>query len=296
MLIYEAGVQKRQRRWTLIADQRRRVYRFSAGFQCCLGCKGPRESISGFEWRCKKLKGPSSDKFLAIYNELDNYMRRKLKAKDGVPHTFLLEKMAARDRIFSNNYLDLREFAQLRNAIVHNPDKFHADPIAEPHSYVVKKYEEIKNSVLDPPAALTAIATPAENMFTTTLEANALQVMQEMNENFFSHVPVVDKDKKLIGVFSENTVFCYLVKNQALALGENVSIGEFAEFIPIDKHDSEYFGFVPRNALVIDIEEMFQADLYINKRLAIIFITETGSPRERILGLITAWDLAGYEG
>ena len=242
------------------------------------------------------MKGPSSDKFLAIYNELDNYMRRKLKAKDGVPHTFLLEKMAARDRIFSNNYLDLREFAQLRNAIVHNPDKFHADPIAEPHSYVVKKYEEIKNSVLDPPAALTAIATPAENMFTTTLEANALQVMQEMNENFFSHVPVVDKDKKLIGVFSENTVFCYLVKNQALALGENVSIGEFAEFIPIDKHDSEYFGFVPRNALVIDIEEMFQADLYINKRLAIIFITETGSPRERILGLITAWDLAGYEG
>lgn len=72
-------------------------------------------------------------------------------------------------------------------------------------------------------------------------------------------------------------------------------IREFIDFIPFDKHESEYFAFVSKDALLIDVEEIFKDGLKDNKRIATVFITETGNEKEKLLGLITAWDLAGYE-
>lgn len=40
---------------------------------------------------------------------------------------------------------------------------------------------------------------------------------------------------------------------------------------------------------------MFQKQLQNKKRLSVVFITETGEASEKILGLITAWDVAGYK-
>ena len=39
---------------------------------------------------------------------------------------------------------------------------------------------------------------------------------------------------------------------------------------------------------------MFQNGLKDNKRISVIFITQNGKKDEKPLGLITAWDLAGY--
>ena len=39
---------------------------------------------------------------------------------------------------------------------------------------------------------------------------------------------------------------------------------------------------------------MFQNGLKDQKRISVVFITETGKSSEKILGLVTAWDIAGY--
>ncbi len=76
-------------------------------------------------------------------------------------------------------------------------------------------------------------------------------------------------------------------------LEKEAKIRDFSEFIPIDKHESESFEFVSRETTVIDIEEMFAKELRQEKRLAVVFITDNGDPNEKILGLVTAWDVAG---
>lgn len=114
-----------------------------------------------------------------------------------------------------------------------------------------------------------------------------------MSKNTYTHVPVLDKGV-LIGVFSESTLFSYIIKNGVLFIEDDVLIKEFEEFIPIDKHESECFEFVSKKALVIDIENIFQIGLKDQKRISVVFITENGKPKEKILGMITAWDLAGY--
>lgn len=235
----------------------------------------------------------NSSKFLAIYNDLDKYMRKIIDVGYMVGHTDLIKRMSDKNKIFTRYKEDLMDFAMLRNAIVHNPGKENEDSIAEPHDKTVSRYEYIRDNVKNPPIALN-IAIKADYIYTTSMESVALDVMKEMNKNTYTHVPVIENER-ITGVFSENSVFSYMVKNEDVLIEKDVKIKEFADFIPLEKHESEFFRFVSKNKLVIDIEEMFQKELVNKKRLSVVFITETGKPTEKILGLITAWDVAGYK-
>lgn len=240
-------------------------------------------------------KNQNANKFVMIYNELDQYMRKTLRVGDEISNSQLIKEMSRKNKVFRNNEDDLLGFSKLRNAIVHNPYKKIADPIAEPHENIVMKYEDIMNRVIHPPKALDTIAVRANEIYTIKMEDNAYEVIKKMSENSFTHVPVYEDDK-FVGVFSENTLFSYMVKKEDVIITKDSLIEEFSEFIPIDNHVGEYFEFVDKQALIIDIEEKFNNYLEDLKRLGVIFITETGKQTEQLLGLITAWDIAGYEG
>lgn len=234
-----------------------------------------------------------SERFLQIYNELDNYIHKSLKADSHVDHASLLRQMTDANRIFSAYYKDLKTFAEIRNLLVHNPYAEHANPMFIPHVYVVKRYEDIVNQILRPQKAMS-IAVPRRLIYTALLGDNALNVMKAMNDNVYTHIPVMEGDK-MIGVFSENTILSYLVHNKDSIVTEDVKLNEFKDFIPLDKHPSEYFEFIGREALLADVEEIFRRGLVNRKRVAVIFITENGNKEERLLGMLTAWDIAGKQ-
>ena len=232
-----------------------------------------------------------SNKFITIYNEMDAFFRRELDVDETISHRDLIWKISKDNQLLENNKYDLLTFARLRNAIVHNPRRADAHPIAEPHEYIVAQYEMIRDQLLNPVKALS-IAIPFNKIFTTLLEDKAINVMREMNENTFTHVPVMEGDK-MVGVFSENVVFSFLVKHEIAIVDKDITISEFGEFLPIEKHPSEYFLFASRTALLFDIQKLFDNELEKNRRLGVVFITDSGKQDEKLLGMITAWDIAG---
>lgn len=230
-------------------------------------------------------------KFLSIYNEIDHYMRSFLNSDNYTDHGMLIRQMTEKNRLFQSYYTDLKLFSELRNLLVHNPYPNSANPLIVPHSYIVKKYEEIRNALLHPKKAID-IAVRREFIYTTSLNANAIDVMQTMNEKTYTHVPVMDGEK-MIGVFSENTILTYLVNNKDTILLKDTKIAEFKDFIGLDRHPSEYFKFVSREMSFVDIAVLFQEGLKERKRIAVIYITQNGKQEEKLLGMITAWDVAG---
>lgn len=239
-------------------------------------------------------KGMSNaEQFIAIYNEIDDYMRIQLREKDTVSHTRLIGTMASKGYYVFRNYgKDLEQYAKLRNAIVHNPNSKQYNPIAEPHEIVVLKYQEIFDKVLNPPLALEKLAIKRESIYTTTLHTNTLDVMKTMNSKTYTHVPVI-VDEKLVGVFSENTLFSYIADKEVVFIDE-LTINDFIDYLPIHDHVSEIFVFVPRTITVYEIEDIFRREFKDNKKISAIFITEKGREDEKLLGIITPWDIAGY--
>lgn len=235
----------------------------------------------------------NSETFLEIYNDFDNYLRRVLEKPDGYRHYNLIDDLIKNNKSFKKYERDLKAFGNLRNAIVHNPEQKNADPIAEPHEYVIKKYLYIVNLVKNPPTAYGSVAIKVDKLYTTTLEASAVAVMKEMTKHTYTHVPVIDNNS-VIGVFSESTLLNYFADKGEVLLEKDVRIEEFIDYIPFDKHKSEYFDFISKKTLLTEVEAMFQGELEENRRLGVIFITEDGKPSQKILGIITAWDMAGY--
>lgn len=231
--------------------------------------------------------------FITIYNELDEFMRKELNQDYWVSHSDLIRQLAKKNKVVKIYMDELLSFARLRNAIVHNPDKRHAHPIADPHDYIVQKYKKVLDNIMRPAKALETIAVRDKKIYTASLGDSALEVMKDMNKYAYTYIPIIESGR-LVGVFSENTVFSYIVHTGNLSLEKGMKIREFAEFIPINKHESESFEFVSKGTLVIDIEEMFAKELKQGKRLAVVFITANGDPKEKLLGLVTAWDVAGY--
>jgi predicted transcriptional regulator len=149
-------------------------------------------------------------------------------------------------------------------------------------------------SVLKPRLAW-AIAVPNSRIYKATLDCPALVVIRAMHAKVYTHVPVM-QDKRLVGVFSENTVLSYLADKEEVVVDlGNATLREFEAFIPLKAHNSEVFRFVSRNTLLADIAARFREDLKENQRLGAVFMTENGRETEEILGLITAWDVAGAE-
>jgi len=126
-----------------------------------------------------------ADRFLWAYNNLDEYMRKKLGEKAGVGHTALIMRMAETEQEFSLKQSDLQTFARLRNALIHNPYNDKVDPIAEPHEIVVQEYEAMVQRLLHPPCCL-AIAVPRPAIYTTDWEQNVVEVVEVMNKKVYT--------------------------------------------------------------------------------------------------------------
>lgn len=230
------------------------------------------------------------DKFIDIYDAIDHYLRKTTQADSDASHSYLLQELASQNQVAARHIEELKAMARLRNSLVHNPFKQYAHPLAQPNRKIVKRYEEIKNALINPPTA-RAIAVPKSQLYTTTLDANAIKVLQDMRQHVFTHVPVMDGDT-MTGVFSENSLLAYLADKGEAVFTSDTTIKAFKPYIGLDKHPSESFEFLPINAPLSDVYRVFNEAIKVRKRVGVLFLTHSGKSTEKVLGIITAWDLA----
>ncbi len=232
----------------------------------------------------------SSEELLQLYNEVDQFLRQQYKQDTYADHSFLIQELASKNPVIARHQQIMRAVAQIRNSLVHNPIPAIAEPITRPNPALVKTYRNIRDALLNPLTALS-IAVPASKIYTSTLDAKLIDVMKIMDENIFTHVPII-KNNEMIGVFSENTLLSYIVNSGEAIITKDMKMADLAKFLPLAAHRGEKFAFLPRKALLSQVYEVFNKAIQINERIGMLFITENGKQSEKPLGIITAWDLA----
>ena len=132
---------------------------------------------------------------------------------------------------------------------------------------------------------------PLESVVYCHLESKVKDITNLMQKKHISHVPVLNHHKKVIGVFSESTIYTSLLFHSKVSINDETTIQNFIPFIELDHHSSERFAFLEKNARMSDIYELFDKRKPHDKRLVMIFITENGSIHEPLLGILTLPDL-----
>ena len=128
------------------------------------------------------------------------------------------------------------------------------------------------------------IMTPYDELYFCELSSDIKETLINMRRLGHSTIPVL-KDRKVIGIFNNDVIINALIDSNF-----KVSLSMLKLNISLDSISAYYYEFISKNEVLDNIEEMFEIKKD-NKKLSLIFVTENGNENERLLGIITLYDV-----
>lgn len=234
------------------------------------------------------------DEFKNLYTELETEVRKKdpefghheKLGLTNIEKSFLFS--SKKEKIF------IKACKEMRNILQHEKAQFKGEAV----DYFAPTEEiiEILKNIIDRikrPKLVKEISIPLNEVYSKKLDDLIYPAMKEMSEKIYTHIPILNDNNVVIGVFSENTIFSYLLDEKIIEVSEKMTFKNLEKYLDVEKHLSEVFKFVKRNTTILEAKKIFENELNENKKIGMVFITERGKKDEPILGIFTPWDLAG---
>lgn len=224
-----------------------------------------------------------SDRFLNAYCRIEEVLRQVTGASNHESFSSLLDHAAKINASFAQYKDDLKEYAELRNAIVHKRIADRA--IAEPHPNVVSRIESIADLITQAPLLEehfrkhVSICSPLDTV---------KQVLGLMLKGRFNQMPVYN-GKRLVGFLSSDTIAFWLAERFADSdfVDPQIKIKDVLMHAP---QQEEYAVLSGKNS-IFDALELFDNHYKKGRRLKAIVITEHGNDDSNPIGIITTLEV-----
>jgi len=232
-----------------------------------------------------------ADLFLTTFNKIESHLRRELGKETHVSFKRLVETQA--DRQFGpvrSNKHDLKQLADLRNAIVHNPRKGGA-VIADPRPDVLERIKELWQLISDPPEVYPLFAGSVK---AARRDDSVGGIIQAMQQHDFSQVPIVDDKNTVTGLLTTNTIARWVGANlEKEESGREILLTETTAVADVQEHAerTDNLDFLSRNATLFEAAAAFHTMASDRGPTEAVLITHNGKPSEELLGIITMADL-----
>lgn len=235
----------------------------------------------------------NTDKFLELYNDLDALLRAHYHESSrtiSVMIRYINDLNHSGNPKLSKIAKKLNSIRILRNNIIHDFDN-NSDHLFDISDETINFLKFIVDSLKNPRNAKD-LYTPLSKLYYVREndDLRVLDVVTNMRKYGYSQVPILDKNNVLKGVFSPNCLFAYLANNQDKTIS-NLSFKDIKEQLPIYAHFSESYEFINEKMNETDIDNLFLTSFEKNKKLAVVFVTRSGNPKEPILGIIVTRDV-----
>jgi len=226
----------------------------------------------------------NSDLFLDLYKQLEDELENKYRNSRRKYSSVIIEFLRDEESASMRDELDVCR--EIRNILTHNAN-LEGVPIIEPSGPIVRALESILEYVRRPPLAVD-YATKGDQVMKANLNQRVLRLMEVMEKNGFSHVPVM-KEGRFCGVFSQGSIFMYVLKG-GRNITKETTLQDMATHLKIEEHPENYI-FLPMSVSYTVARNKFIKPAGRGKRISVIFITQTGHQDERLLGMLTPWDV-----
>lgn len=226
----------------------------------------------------------NSDRFVTSYNRIDQLMKNIIGTHEHMAFFRLIEYAKKKSAIIRRYEADLREYGDLRNAIIHNRTTIEY-AIAEPHEDVVLKMEELEIALSKPITVGNMFRTKVTTFQKTDFLSYALKVIKDKKYNQF---PVYDGTafKGLITPVGITMWMASTVDSETFSR-KKTTLGE----ILTHENNRENYRFINQNASIYEALEIFKEVITRGKRLEALLITEDGKPNKKLIGIVTPMSL-----
>jgi len=229
----------------------------------------------------------NADVFIDKFKVLEELLRKKFGIEDYTRSA--LKEIEDRSQ-FRQLKDDLKYIREIRNILNHK-SKIDGEYLVQPNIKIVDKIQYIIDYINNPPKAFSRCIKINDVCYASGKDL-IFNYMQKMKEEVYTHIPILE-DGVVKGVFSENTLFGALIEDELVYEKEKTTFSSplILKYSQLENHASECFTFVKKDIYLEDIKELFQNYFKNGKRLAMVFITEHGKKEEKLLGIITLWDV-----
>jgi len=226
----------------------------------------------------------NSERFLTAYNRIEKSMEKAIGFSGYMPFFKLVDRAKNVNAIVRKFEDDLREYAGLRNAIVHHrTDVEYA--IAEPHDDIVELIEYIDRELSKPKTVGEMFQRKVHTLRSSDSLDKGLKLIREYK---FNQIPIYE-DRKFMGLITTEGITYWLADQYA---NGDISreIPTLLDIYRLEKKKNTY-RFISKEVSVYEAEEYFKNSVVKGKRLDALLITENGLVEEKLLGIITPLDL-----
>ncbi|MEK3951951.1 CBS domain-containing protein [Psychrobacillus sp. FSL K6-1464] len=230
----------------------------------------------------------NSDKFIVSYNRIDQLMKDLLGTNEHMAFFRLIDFAKKKNAIIRRYEADLREFGDLRNAIIHHRTSLEY-AIAEPHDDVVKKMEEIEGALAKPITVAQMFQTNVTIFQETDSLSYALKVIKDKKYNQFP----VYKGNSFKGLITPVGI----TKWMASKVDSDSFSRKRTMLSEILAHESnrDNHRFIQSKASVFEAVDIFKSSVTRGRRLEALLITEDGKASNKLIGIITPMSLLKIE-
>jgi predicted transcriptional regulator len=226
----------------------------------------------------------NAERFLNAYSAIEHEMERILNLKEHRRFFELVDKSARVNPVIERYRFDLKEYSELRNAIVH--DRSGGEIIAVPTKETVEHIERIAGLLLEPPRVAPLFL---KEVLRLSADYPVARAIREFSRNSYTQAPVYD-DGRMIGLLTSNMI----VKWMGISLSSDDSFDiervKISDVLKIAGHENNY-EVVSVNKSLFEIPELFYRWQQRGKKLEAVFITQNGDISEPLKGIITKRDL-----
>lgn len=207
-------------------------------------------------------------------------------------HSLELDLAVRRDRSVAKHERLIRYIRDVRNTLQH-PRHNAPEPAIQVTEAFLGEVQGVLNGLQNPPRA-SSLCVKRGDLYVIRKSDMIGQIIDTMSAKSFSHIPVLDDQDKVLGVFNEAAVFDYFCSDDIIDARRDLTISEIFPHCSLDAKHTETFGFVRPKATEDDLIAEFTTVAGSFTRVGALFVTPSGKRSEPITGMVTPWDvLAG---
>ena len=219
----------------------------------------------------------NAQRFLDAYARIEKILYEIIRETKYVPFSQMITRASRENLIISARANDLRQYHELRNAIVHNRGREN-EVIAEPCDSVTDDIEKIADMLESKHELLSIASSPVIAVGKDDSISSAYRLMRKMNT---SKIPVYHNGV-YAGLITMEEIAGWALENR----NEEDSVSS-----SLTERKNERVLFVKKNAPLQMSLRSYESSLKHGLTLLAILITEHGLPKEKPLGIITVADL-----
>jgi predicted transcriptional regulator len=228
----------------------------------------------------------NAERFLTAYNRIEKHLAKFPGASANYHRGFsdLVRRCAQSSAAVRHHESDLLQFAELRNAIVHDS----VDPeraIAEPHDDIVEKIERIAHELTEPELLLPRFGRHVVYVYGSDPFPNLLSLLYTHG---FSQFPVFDESGAFKGLLTDRGIARWLARRHG---SEYISLSgtKVSEVLAFEQ-PSDNCRFVAPDTDIYQVKELFVRG-QSRQKISAVLITQSGLAQTPLLGIITPVDL-----